>query len=299
MDGSIEVPQTCEPAKNLLIGVPSYTGKPAMEVLSSVLNSRFKDWPGIHPEFKICMMGVYRDPYIDRVRNSIVTTFLENPDFTDLLFLDDDVGFDPTAIAKIASARKPLVGGCYPKCTDDLTVQFPMDFIQGKEIVAQDGLIEVAMIPTGFMRINRVVFDWMPYVPYECYGKQQKGYFKTQIANNMYLGEDVIFCHMWRALGGKVWVCPDITFTHVKGRNYEGNLHNWLMENCNGKEASGVQGGAEENRGGRVLEGGGGCDFGRQDEKCFEEGKDEESKVEEGKVVEYCEYEDFVEIERF
>ena len=213
--------ERCEPAKHLLIVIPSYTGKVAIETMASVVCSQ-----GI--DFKVGFQSVSRDPYIDRARNALVTHFLTETDATDLLFIDDDLGFPLDAIAKIGHSTRPFVGGVYR--TKDEKIHFPVDFLDGPKIRDEDGLLEVSMIPTGFLRLNRGVFDFIQHVVYENQGRKQIGFFKALMGDGKYVGEDVAFCHEWRGAGGKIFCMPDLTFQHVGLKTYEGNLHQHLAE---------------------------------------------------------------------
>lgn len=175
------------------------------------------------------------DPYLDNARNALVTEFLES-DCTDLLFWDADVGAEPNAFARLVKARRPYIACLYPKKQDLL--EFPVDFIDPSNVRGnEEGLVEVKMVPTGFLRLNRAVFDVMPHVDYPCNGKTYKGYFWTQITPTGYIGEDVMFAHMWRRLGGKIFVVPDINMWHTGKKTWHGNMHNWMMATFHRGEA--------------------------------------------------------------
>jgi len=225
----------CEPAKKLQIAIPSYSGKIAIETIASIMGSA--DIP-----CQIEFQSVSRDPYIDRSRNALVTNFLLESDATDLLFLDDDVGFDPQTIRQIVLARRPVVAAVYP--VKEFPIKFPIDFLPGPVRSDEEGLIQLAMMPTGLMRLNRTVFDYMPYDVYENgKGQRQLGFFRTlrpgpvQVGNwrdapisGKYIGEDVYFCWEWRERGGQVFVSPNHDLTHTGLYTWEGNLHRWLLE---------------------------------------------------------------------
>ncbi len=59
--------------------------------------------------------------------------------------------------------------------------------------------------------------------------------FQTGIGlDGKWWGEDYAFCHKWQALGGQIWIDPDILFTH-SGRNswtasLAGTLSNWIEQ---------------------------------------------------------------------
>lgn len=206
----------CAPASHLLIAVPCYTGRPTIEMVASLFCQQ-------NVPCKVEFRSVARDPYIDRARNSLVTEFLVGTEATDILFIDDDVGFEAEAIRKISMVRRPFVGGVYPERKDE--VHFPFDLLPGEVATDVEGLLEVSMVPTGFLRLNRAIFDIMPHKEVFDKGKRLD-FFKK----NDEVGEDVDFCRRWRELGGKVFVMPDISFNHTGPKSWEGNLHKWLEE---------------------------------------------------------------------
>jgi len=72
---------------------------------------------------------------------------------------------------------------------------------------------------TGFLRINRAVFEAMaPHVETYMHNDGEptlKAFFKTEIIDGLYWGEDPNFCRKWRALGGKVHALAEAEFGHV------------------------------------------------------------------------------------
>src|SRR5262249_55366379 len=122
----------------------------------------------------------------------------------------------------------------YPKKAE--IQQWPVE-LPPKMHLTHDGLIELIYMPTGFMRINRKVFEAMDQnskVPF--YNDKQEGriraYFKTVIENEVYWGEDYWFCKIWHEMGGKAHIIPDITFGHTGPRTWVGNLSQWIGQNA-------------------------------------------------------------------
>jgi hypothetical protein len=64
-------------------------------------------------------------------------------------------------------------------------------------------LLEVVSVGGAFLRLNRVVFDYMPYetVHVDGEGKKLRWYFWQGPQNGVYVGEDIKFCLGWRAIG--------------------------------------------------------------------------------------------------
>lgn len=218
--------ETVPPCKKLVIALPSYSGKPMLKTrraLDQAVRRAAKD--GVELVACVTISG---QCYLDVARNMLVREFRDTAG-TDMLFVDDDVAFQEDAVARICAETRPIVAGIYPKKITP--VQWPID---GAGPVGPDGLAELEMAPTGFMRINRAVFEAMaPHC--EAFGWEGKtliAFFQTKIEGGRYWGEDVHFCRTWRRLGGKIHALADMHFTHTdkEGRDFAGNWATWLMQ---------------------------------------------------------------------
>ena len=54
------------------------------------------------------------DSLVSRARNNLVARAMSNPNMTHMLFIDNDITWDPMDIMKLIIADKKLVGGVYP-----------------------------------------------------------------------------------------------------------------------------------------------------------------------------------------
>lgn len=229
----------CPPAERLLIAIPSYDGR----YFDNMVAGLFAALPNL--PCKVTFRGLSRDPYIDRARNALVTEFLLGTDATDLLFLDADVGQPQEALARIASFERPFVAGAYPK--KEAKEGFPVDLLPGLQATDESGLLEVLMAPTGFLRLNRKVFDVLPQYPTIGHnGKLQLGYYWTGFVGQpqigykgvdtsklaSWIGEDVRMAHLWRSVGGKIFIDPNLDFQHVGQWTWQGNFSDYLRRVC-------------------------------------------------------------------
>lgn len=170
-------------------------------------------------------------PYIQHARNRFVAEFLANPAHTDLLFIDDDITWEEGAVERLLSHDADVVAGVYPMKKDRLT--FPAEPVPGARL--ENGLLEMAYVPAGFLRIKRIVLEAMIikysdllYLENSCGGgdKVQHGLFWVDMCpgkdgRNVMVGEDVSFCFKWRAMGGKVYADPSIRFKHYGAKDWE------------------------------------------------------------------------------
>lgn len=169
--------------------------------------------------------------HVDDARNSLVRQFLKT-DCTDLVFIDSDVGFQAEDLLKLVTLDRDLVAGVYPKKQEE--EDFPVYTGSGVELRAEaDGCVEVLGAPTGFMRIRRTVLERMveAYKHRQFQGQSyQEGdapytlLFEREIADGRRWSGDYNFCRRWIAMGGKIFVSPEMSFTHEGLKEWKGRL---------------------------------------------------------------------------
>ena len=192
-------------------------------------------------------------------RNLCVSGFLES-NFTHMLFIDSDIYFKAETIIKMIKKDKDILSVPYPlktimwdkaverinngsiKTADDLKKSlnvYPMRVENHKDIMIEDGVMEVTHSPTGCMMIKRSVFDKM-IKAYPDKAIIQKTVINGEYLNkpNMwnffdcihdpetktYLGEDFSFCKLWKDLGGKCHAYVKDSIVHVGEHQYEGTF---------------------------------------------------------------------------
>jgi len=220
--------------KKIFIALPSYQGQTKETKKSIRFGREALAKAGIQSVLGI-QEGIC---YLCQVRNILADAFLKS-DCTDLVFIDDDVSFAPEALLKLVSTSHPLVAGIYRKKVD--RIEWPVNLIAPVSVDEQ-GCTLAALLPTGFMKINRRVFDVLrdrvPHYKSELFG-DLVAYFMTGIRNGVFWGEDVAFCQAWRMTGGELHALLDVTLGHtdMKGRTYRGNLAEYLAEHASKRAA--------------------------------------------------------------
>lgn len=187
-----------------------------------------------------CFQSFGGDPYLAKVRNLLVSTSLKNvPHGTDFFFLDADLEWDANAALRMVNRPEDIIAGIYPKKND--TLEFPaaicMDAKTRKPIY-NDGLVKAEMIPTGFLRIKRHVYqalaDTSPMYRdgtggnAECWNIFEMGFDSTNIAETGYgqwWGEDFALCRRLLKSGYEIWVDPDIQFGHRGAKTWRNNFN--------------------------------------------------------------------------
>ena len=217
---------------------------------------------------------IFNESLITRARNYLVDEFLRTEGFTHLMFIDSDIHFDPRDVLSLAALcddDKPIIGGPYgKKCIawekivqavdsgiadkdpEELS-KFVGDFVfnpvKGTQELKINEPVEVLEIGTGFMMVQRNVFDeWREAYPQFHYkpdhnrSEQFKGdryihaYFDTVIDNekympmgttnnsDRYLSEDYAFCQLSRHIDKKIYLCPWMKLGHIGTYVFDGSM---------------------------------------------------------------------------
>ena len=160
--------------------------------------------------------------HVDDARNRVVQEFLLT-DCTDLVFLDADVSWEPGSLIKLVSYDCDIVGGVYPYRRDGegiASFSMPVLMMPGEVETSDQGLIEVDGLPTGFMRIRRVVLETLAKEAGHYFHQGDRRsetplLFERVLTDGTRWGGDLNFCRKWIATGGKVWAAPEMYLGHT------------------------------------------------------------------------------------
>lgn len=129
-----------------------------------------------------------------------------------------------------------MIGGAYPKKSETEEYAVSLAKNENGESFIHDGVIAADGLATGFLKIKRSVFEKMqeayPDLEYsDCMTSQKTFNFfgEFKIGKRIFY-DDFGFCHLWKELGGSMWILPNITFTHAGSKDFKGNLHEYLTK---------------------------------------------------------------------
>lgn len=153
--------------------------------------------------------------HVDDARNSVVRDFLES-DCTDLVFLDADVDWEPKDLVRLCSHDLDIVGGVYPYRREG-GEEMPVRLMPGAS--AENGLLEVEGLPTGFIKIKRHVLQEMASSALKYFDKT----YETALvfdrpdpgADKTRWGGDIDFCNRFRARGGHIYADQELRLGHT------------------------------------------------------------------------------------
>ncbi len=228
--------------QSVYIAIPSLDGRIHIGTFMSVLQTV----TDLNAEGISCNVESYvGDSLITSTRNILLAKFLNATDCTDMLCVDADVSWGAGTAQRILSHQTDFVGGLYRFKND--VEGYPMQCLPDPEEkglwaidpktgqIAEDGLIEVAAVPMGFVRITRKAVQEMfdaygarKYEPKDVPGLEARCLFDIPFENGQLIGEDYTFCHRYRAIGGKVYFDPWLKLDHTGQKTFKGDAAHWL-----------------------------------------------------------------------
>jgi|TARA_R110000824_G_scaffold120382_3_gene275636 hypothetical protein len=180
---------------HVLIATPCHSGSVTEGYMRSLLalSHVFRDY-GINMDMSI--LG--GDSLITRARNGLAGFFILEKKFTHLLFIDDDLSFNPNTIMRMIASDLDVVGGCYPlkKYHMEKVMESAAKYTEPEDIWANsltyaytgledergvtrlsvtDGFCEVRDVATGLMLITRNCVDKLMAAYPELYCGEESG----------------------------------------------------------------------------------------------------------------------------
>jgi glycosyltransferase involved in cell wall biosynthesis len=169
-----------------------------------------------------------------------------------IIFLDDDVSWDPPDLLTLIQTPGNVVCGNYRFKRDDIE-EYMGSLIDGPDnrpITREDGCIKAWLAPAGFLKVTKQAVDiFVRKYPELCYGSAYSpsiDLFNHGAMDGKWYSEDYAFAKRWRETGNDFWMVPNLNITHHrKGtkKSYPGNYHEFLLRRPGGSkegEGSGI-----------------------------------------------------------
>jgi hypothetical protein len=215
--------------RRVLIGTPSYDGRIdvwfANSLLSTVKMSYEKD-------VYVHAIYVSYDSLVQRARNSLFKLALEGG-YDDLFFIDSDVEWEPEWFYRMLERPEPIVGAALVKKSDEKEGYTIKLLDTNLKWSADNKLIEVDGLGTGFMKISRFALEklWEISEPYKTdEGDEQRMICDLIVKDGVLISEDYIICKKWQSLGYKVWIDPTITINHIGIKKFKGDFNSFIKK---------------------------------------------------------------------
>ena len=186
-----------------MIAVP-HMGKVHTKFMISILQimDYCREWNSKNEEKILCDIRFQKGTVISYQRTMLVKDFLENKEYTHLLFLDSDMSFPNDVIVKLLEHNKDVCCGTYRNRQDThyttyLILPDQKELVPVLGIDKGDGLQEVLANGTGCMLIKREVLEKVNQFRFE--GEK---------------GEDINFCSDVRKEGFKIYTDLSLQCSH-------------------------------------------------------------------------------------
>jgi len=207
----------------VLIGTPSHSGALDVWYVNSLVGTiRESEERGI----RIDPIYMSYDALVQRARNDLVALAIQG-EYDELIFIDSDIEWDPAWIFKLLKYPQDVVGGTYPKKSEEGYVLKALDTV---ETDSRTGLMKVAGLGTGFMKLSRKALDylWNNAEPYSDGYKKSRIIFDIKIKDGFLVSEDIHVCQKLREGQFDIWLDPKMCCNHVGSKKFCGNFIQWL-----------------------------------------------------------------------
>lgn len=184
------------------------------------------------------------NPYISAARATSLRQALDwGAD--QVVFIDHDLSWRPDDLVTLIRTPTEVCAGLYRFKKDD--EEHMGELVRDAEgrVVGVSGVdpgsvaLRATRVPAGFLKITRSgVERFMRAHPELCYGSPIAPHidlFNHGAYDRVWWGEDYAFSRRWLALGGDLWVLPDLDLTHHSAdQSYPFNLHDFLLRQPGG-----------------------------------------------------------------
>lgn len=182
-------------------------------------------------------------PDIEWVRNFALSFWYDKqPQYSHLLFIDDDMGFMPDVVVDMLAFNEPVVGALYPKKV--YPVQWAVSGLANPE--TRGPFLEVEGLGCGCFLIRRdaitAMLEKMPdlideranAVGHEFMRKEGitrliRAFNCIEDPGKGRVSEDISFCRRWRECGGQVWAATHHKMVHVGPHEYVQTYSEWVV----------------------------------------------------------------------
>lgn len=233
---------------SLMLAVPSMTRQYDGKFMDSRVATE-KHVTHFGGEFALKELPFCSDPALARIK--LFGEFLRS-DHTHMLFVDDDMGWNPADVVKMISYGKDFVAAAGPRktfppsfavsCTDDQgnPGQIVADPVTGLLRAGDGSHMEIGMAfclvtKAWAVRMSQMYAD-LTFRTAD--GRDEIGVFLPMIVNNRYRSEDFSACYRWNSIGGMVYVDASVKLDHVGISVYSGSWGEHLQKMMARQEAA-------------------------------------------------------------
>lgn len=176
-------------------------------------------------------------PYISAARATMLRKALDAKAEV-VVFLDHDLSWRPEDLVRLIQTDGDVVAGLYRFKTSDevkymgVLVTDAAGYAMPRE---SDGAFPAERVPAGFLKVTAdAVRKFMRAYPHLVFGdpiNPSVDLFNHGAHEGVWWGEDYAFSRNWKAIGGEIWVVPDLSLDHhTAEESFPGNYHRFLLK---------------------------------------------------------------------
>lgn len=193
----------------VLICTPSLTGTTSVSFTRSIVDTVKLLTLG---NVEVAWKALSFCNFIHLARDKMVREFLAT-DYTDLVFIDDDMGWQADGLVRMLLRDVEVIGAICPKKKHPIEWAVNLLRDESGNRITQDGMIECAYVGSALLRIRRDALDRL------------KGrFFDAGYEDKGFIGEDAWFCREFRRQGGRIWAEQNIKISHTGLYEWSGSF---------------------------------------------------------------------------
>ena len=198
--------------------MPCYDSKLSTYTATSLLSTTMM-FAKMGVKFEVNMLN--NGTLIDAARNELADAFLKS-DCTIMICIDSDMEWSKDDMLQLAafSTEYPVVAGSYTTKTEE--PKFIIDIANSTP--NKHGLLEIKHVGFGFVAIQRQVYERLSEkvetYRHNATGQKLKAFFRTEIIDGEYIGEDIFFFKQLPKINEKAYLIPKINLGHIGTKNY-------------------------------------------------------------------------------
>lgn len=198
-------------SQSIFVAIPLHDGKIHGSCVAGLLQTQIA-YSGR------CQFETLTGSFLPKSRDILTSKFLDSQ-ATHMLCVDSDIGFGPQHVNSLMDCDVDFVSGVYGQKTSTREVPARLN---GE---ANGFLLGANHVPAGFILLSRQCVERMV-------GAYRKLEYSTPHGNcwalwssifqpgQEYCGEDVAFCNRWKAIGGDIWIDPEVQLKHFGDHCY-------------------------------------------------------------------------------
>lgn len=213
---------------NVLIATPAYGGNVCADFTESLLHT-CETFINLNIKYQVKFIN---NQIVTRARNMLAHIFMENDDFTHMMFIDADIKWHPSHVLMLLEHKKDCVIGVYPNKAyywkgDAITTNPSSKLVkESNETSTNSYLTKVEYGATGFMLLTKQALNRIKrdidffYLPSGNEVFKVYNYFDCNVVNNDYLTEDFYFSYLFNKNGGTIYADKRIDLLHIGSHHY-------------------------------------------------------------------------------